>query len=307
MGDARADVELVRRGLARSRRQAAEILAAGRVTAGGRVVRKPSTPVAADAVLDVAADVRDPRYASRAGGKLAGALDALAADPAGRSVPDVVAGAWCLDLGASTGGFTDVLLRRGAAHVVALDVGHGQLVPELRADGRVTVIEGFNVRDLTAHHLDRAPDLVVGDLSFISLTLVVPAVAAVLPAGAPALLLVKPQFEVGRERLGSGGVVRDPALHADAVLSVVRAGAAHGLDARAVVPSPLPGPSGNREYFCWFERVPDADGAGRTLGAAAMEAGVARAVAWLPPGDGEPPAAPPVVHLAPAPTPGGAP
>ncbi len=306
MGDARADVELVRRGLARSRRQAAEILAAGRVTAGGRLVRKPSTPVAADAVLDVAADADDPRYASRAGGKLAGALDALAADPSGRSVPDVVADAWCLDLGASTGGFTDVLLRRGAAHVVALDVGHGQLVPELRADARVTVVEGFNVRDLTVDHLERAPDLVVGDLSFISLRLVVPAVAAVLPLGAPALLLVKPQFEVGRERLGSGGVVRDPALHVDAVLSVVRAGAAHGLAARAVVPSPLPGPSGNREYFCWFERVPADDGARRASDVAGAEAGVARAVAWLPPGDGEPPAVPPVVHLAPAPTPGGA-
>ncbi len=307
MADARADVELVRRGLARSRRHAAEIVAAGRVTVAGRAVLKPATPVPADAVLDVAAAAGDPSYASRAGGKLAGALDTLAADPAGRVVPDAVAGGWCLDLGASTGGFTDVLLRRGAAHVVALDVGHGQLVPELRADRRVTVVEGFNVRDLTAGDLERAPDLVVGDLSFISLTLVVPVVAAVLPAGAPALLLVKPQFEVGRERLGSGGVVRDPALHADAVLAVVRAASGHGLAARAVVPSPLPGPSGNREYFCWFERVAADHDAVRALDGPGVEAGVARAVAWLPPGEGEPPATPPVAHLAPAPTPGGAP
>jgi 23S rRNA (cytidine1920-2'-O)/16S rRNA (cytidine1409-2'-O)-methyltransferase len=302
MPDARADVELVRRGLARSRRHAAELVATGRVTADGRPVAKPSSPVAPAAALDVAPDPADPQYASRAGGKLAGALDALGADPVGRAVADAVPGAWCLDLGASTGGFTDVLLRRGAAHVVALDVGHDQLVPGLRADERVTVVEGFNVRDLTERDLARAPDLVVGDLSFISLTLVVPAVARVLATGAPALLLVKPQFEVGRERLGSGGVVRDPQLHAEAVLAVVRAGAGQGLAARAVVPSPLPGPSGNREYFCWLER------ATAPLAAEDVDVeAVARAVAWTPPGTDEPPATPPVVHLEHATTPRGAP
>ncbi len=299
MTDARADVELVRRGLARSRRHAAELVMAGRITADGRSVTKPSTPVAADATLEVAPDPADPAYASRAGGKLAAALAALAADPIGRAVPDSVDGAWCLDLGASTGGFTDVLLRRGAAHVVSLDVGHDQLVPELRADERVTVVERFNVRDLTGADLERAPDLVVGDLSFISLTLVLPVVAGVLPTGGPALMLVKPQFEVGRERLGSGGVVRDPQLHVDAILSVVDAGADHGLAAYAVVPSPLPGPSGNREYFCWFVRTSAAHGAGAEVAAA-----VARAVAWTPP-DGRP-SLPPVVHLNSAPTPRGA-
>jgi 23S rRNA (cytidine1920-2'-O)/16S rRNA (cytidine1409-2'-O)-methyltransferase len=302
MPDARADVELVRRGLARSRRHAADLVATGRVTADGRPVVKPSSPVAPGAALDVVTDPDDPQYASRAGAKLAGALDALAADPLGRAVTDVVPGAWCLDLGASTGGFTDVLLRRGAAHVIALDVGHDQLVPGLRADERVTVVEGFNVRDLTERDLARTPDLVVGDLSFISLTLVVPAVARVLGAGAPALLLVKPQFEVGRERLGSGGVVRDPALHAEAVVAVVRAGAEHGLAARAVVPSPLPGPSGNREYFCWFEC------AAAPIAAEDVDvAAVTRAVAWTPPAAEEPPVTPPVLHLEHATTPRGAP
>ncbi|AEG44121.1 TlyA family RNA methyltransferase [Isoptericola variabilis] len=306
MPDARTDVELVRRGLARSRRHAAQLVAAGRVRVDGAVVAKPAAPVPEGAALDVAPDPADPGYASRAGGKLAGALDALAADPAGRAVVQAVAGAWCLDLGASTGGFTDVLLRRGAEHVVALDVGHDQLVPVLREDERVTVVEGFNVRDLGPADLERAPDLVVGDLSFISLTLVLPAVAAVLPPGAPALLLVKPQFEVGRERLGSGGVVRDPALHADAVRAVLRAAVGHGLVPRAVVPSPLPGPSGNREFFCWFERAGAGTPPARTTDGAALDAAVARAVAWSPPAEAsaEPP---PVVALTAAPTSRGAP
>lgn len=300
MADARADVELVRRGLARSRRHAAELVAAGRVTADDRIVTKPSTPVSTDEILDVTPDPADPAYASRAGGKLAAALAALAADPIGRTVPDAVDGAWCLDLGASTGGFTDVLLRRGAAHVVSLDVGHDQLVPALRGDERVTVIERFNVRDLTARDLERAPDLVVGDLSFISLTLVLPVIAGVLPTGAPALMLIKPQFEVGRERLGSGGVVRDPQLHVDAILSVVDAASPHRLAAHAIVPSPLPGPSGNREYFCWFMRAPVVHEARAEVAAA-----VAHAVAWTLPDGGS--VLPPVVHLNSAPTSRGAP
>ncbi|MCA5893426.1 TlyA family RNA methyltransferase [Isoptericola sp. NEAU-Y5] len=260
MAPARADAELVRRGLARSRGAAAVLVAAGRVRVGDRVVTKPSTPVAPDAALAVVADADDPEYASRAGGKLAGALDALGADPVGRALTAAIPGARCLDLGASTGGFTDVLLRRGADQVTALDVGHDQLVDRLRADPRVTVVEGFNVRDLTASDLEGAPDVVVGDLSFISLTLVLGPLVAVLGPGSAALLLVKPQFEVGRERLGSGGVVRDPALHVEAVRTVALAAAARGLAPRAVVPSPLPGPSGNREYFCWFDApaTPDA-------------------------------------------------
>ena len=292
MPDARVDVELVRRGLARSRRHAADLIAAARVRVAGQPVVKPSIQVAPDASLDVVADPHETRYASRAGGKLADALDALAGDPRGRTVTDRIRGAWCLDLGASTGGFTDVLLRRGAAHVVALDVGHDQLVAELRSDPRVTVRERFNARDLTPDDLPRAADVVVGDLSFISLTMLVPVVARVLAPGAPAVLLVKPQFEVGRERLGSGGVVKDPALHVDAVRSVVGAAAAAGLVARAVVPSTLPGPSGNREYFCWVEH-PEARHADRAPADATVRAVVRAAVAWQP-GEGR---TPPVVHL----------
>ncbi|GAB4086218.1 hemolysin [Myceligenerans cantabricum] len=271
---ARVDAELVRRGLARSRRHAAELVASGRVSVGGLPVAKPSTAVAGDDEVTVSpGDAGEAEYASRAGLKLAGALDVL--DAAGPRI----SGRWCADLGASTGGFTDVLLRRGAEHVVAIDVGHGQLVERLRRDARVTVVEGRNVRELAPADLDRAPDLVTGDLSFISLTLVLPAVAAVLRPGGSALLLVKPQFEVGRERLGRGGVVRDPALHADAVTSVVRAAEHAGLRLRGIVPSPLPGPSGNREFFVWLatgDGAPAADG--RELAAA-----VSAAVVPVPP------------------------
>jgi 23S rRNA (cytidine1920-2'-O)/16S rRNA (cytidine1409-2'-O)-methyltransferase len=293
VGRRRLDAELVRRGLARSRAHAAELVRAGRVSVNGQVIAKPSALTPSDDTLDVLADPDDPSYASRAALKLAGALDALT--PAGpRDTREerglaAVDGAWCLDLGASTGGFTDVLLRHGAAHVVALDVGHDQLVPRLRADPRVTVVEGYNVRDLRRADLARSPDLVVGDLSFISLTLVVPAVAAVLDPGSPALLLVKPQFEVGRERLGSGGVVRDPTLRVTAVLDVVAAGTQSGLVARAIVPSPLPGPSGNREFFVLFERGEVSDGAtARERARTSAQA----AVAWTPDAHGE--AGPPV-------------
>lgn len=273
----RVDTELVRRGLARSRRHAAELVAAGRVSVTGRTVAKPSTPVTGADDLSVAPGA-DPehQFASRAALKLAGALDALARVPGS----PVVEGAFCADLGASTGGFTDVLLTRGARHVVAVDVGHDQLVPTLRADERVTVVEGCNVRDLTPGDLDQPPDLVVADLSFISLTLVLPAVAGVLRDGAQALLMVKPQFEVGRERLGRGGVVRDPVLHAQAVTAVVRAGERVGLRVRAVVPSALPGPSGNREFFVWLVR--DTGGSGGPADDGALAVAVARAVAWDP-------------------------
>ncbi|MCK9793864.1 TlyA family RNA methyltransferase [Isoptericola sp. 4D.3] len=300
--DLRLDAELVRRGLARSRRQAVELIDAGRVRLDGRVASKPSTAVPAEAPVTVVADPKDPGYASRAGGKLAGALDALRADPEGRDLVSSIDGGWCLDVGASTGGFTDVLLRRGARHVVALDVGHDQLVPGLRADDRVTVVEGFNLRDLTPADLERTPDVVVGDLSFISLTLVLGPLAAVLGPASHLLLLVKPQFEVGRERLGSGGVVRDPGLHAQAVHGVLRAAATHGLVARAVVPSPLPGPSGNREFFCWL-RPSTAAAAATDADRAATEgdAAVAAAVAWRPGDPDAPPSVPPVLTIGGAP------
>ncbi|WP_350224556.1 TlyA family RNA methyltransferase [Promicromonospora sp. MEB111] len=282
----RVDAELVRRGLARSRRHAAELVASGRVTVAGRAVVKPSSAVSDGDEVSVAPGA-DPEheYASRAALKLVGALDALAHVPGG----PVVEGAFCADLGASTGGFTDVLLRRGAAHVVAVDVGHDQIVPALRDDDRVTVVEGLNVRDLTPGDLARAPDLVVADLSFISLTVVLPAVAAVLRPWAQALLMVKPQFEVGRERLGSGGVVRDRALHAEAVTTVLRAAEGLGLLARAVVPSPLPGPSGNREFFVWLTPAGATDWTpGDDL---ALAAAVETAVGWDP-AHGEPAARP---------------
>ncbi|CAL8976893.1 16S/23S rRNA (cytidine-2'-O)-methyltransferase TlyA [Cellulomonas sp. T2.31MG-18] len=240
---ARVDVELVRRGLARSRGDAGQLIAAGRVRLDGSRVVRASAAVEPERVLVVEPDAQDPGYASRAGHKLAGALDVW------QSQGVAVAGRRCLDAGASTGGFTDVLLRRGAASVVAVDVGHGQLRPELRSDPRVDVREGVNVRDLVAGDVQPPPELVVADLSFISLRLVVPPLSAVAAPGADLVLLVKPQFEVGRERLGSGGVVRSPALRRDAVLGVLEAADAADLTPVDLLRSVLPGPSGNVEYL----------------------------------------------------------
>ena len=261
----RLDAELVRRGLARSRQHADELLRAGRVTVSGAVAGKPATQVDPAAPIVVSTDDDDPGYASRGGHKLAGALDAFATDGLTASGRDA------LDAGASTGGFTDVLLRRGARHVVAVDVGYGQLVWALQNDARVTVLDRQNVRDLVPDLLPYRPELVVGDLSFISLRLVLPALRAVATQEADLVLMVKPQFEVGRERLGSGGVVRDPALRAWAVTSVAEAATPLRLGVRGVVASPLPGPSGNVEYFLWLrEGAPPLD-AGHL--AAAVEEG----------------------------------
>jgi 23S rRNA (cytidine1920-2'-O)/16S rRNA (cytidine1409-2'-O)-methyltransferase len=244
----RLDAELVRRGLARSREQAGELVAAGRVSVSGRPAAKAATQVdPADPIL-VEQDDDDPGYASRGGHKLAGALEAFAA----ADEPLSVQGRDCLDAGASTGGFTDVLLRRGAARVIAVDVGYGQLVWKLQQDERVTVLDRTNVRELTPEQLPYRPGLVVGDLSFISLRLVLPALVACAETGADLVLMVKPQFEVGRDRLGSGGVVRDPALRAQAVRDVAEAAARLGHGVLGVVASPLPGPSGNVEYFLWL-------------------------------------------------------
>ena len=250
----RLDAELVRRGLARSREHAAGLIADGRVTVGGSVATKPATAVETAAALVVRDDVDDPGWASRGAGKLVGALDAFG--PRGLAVE----GRRCLDAGASTGGFTDVLLRRGAREVVAVDVGYGQLVWALRTDPRVAVHDRVNVRSLTAETIGGPVDLVVADLSFISLALVLDALVACTVPGGDLVPMVKPQFEVGRDRLGSGGVVRDPALRASAVLDVVAAARARGLVLRDVVASPLPGPSGNVEYFCWLRRPDDTDG-----------------------------------------------
>lgn len=242
----RLDAELVRRGIARSREHAGSLVEAGLVSVAGRLATKPATQVDPAAAILVAADGGDPGYASRGGHKLAGALDHFAA--AGLAVD----GRRCLDAGASTGGFTDVLLRRGAAHVLAVDVGYGQLRWELRQDQRVTVLERTNVRELRPEQVAPAPDLVVADLSFISLRLVLPALVACATPYADHVLMVKPQFEVGRERLGSGGVVRDADARADAVRSVADAALQLGLGALGVVASELPGPSGNVEYFLWL-------------------------------------------------------
>jgi 23S rRNA (cytidine1920-2'-O)/16S rRNA (cytidine1409-2'-O)-methyltransferase len=239
---ARLDAELVRRGLARSREQAAELVAAGRVKVGGTTATKPATAVepATPLLVELPAG---PSYVSRGGHKLAGALDAFGYDPAGKRV---------LDAGASTGGFTDVLLRRGAAHVVAADVGYGQLAWSLQTDERVSVLDRTNVRALEPKQVGEPVDLVVADLSFIPLGLVLPSLVRCCRPGADLLPMVKPQFEVGREQLPSGGVVREPALRAEAVRGVARSAAELGLGVRAVTASPLPGPSGNVEYFLWL-------------------------------------------------------
>jgi 23S rRNA (cytidine1920-2'-O)/16S rRNA (cytidine1409-2'-O)-methyltransferase len=239
---ARLDAELVRRGLARSREHAAELIAAGRVVAGGQTAGKPATGVDAGTPV-VVIDDAGPSYASRGGHKLAGALDAFGYDPTGKRA---------LDAGASTGGFTDVLLQRGAAHVVAVDVGYGQLAWSLQSDERVTVIDRTNVRTLAPDVVGPPVDLVVADLSFIPLGLVLPALLSCCASDADLLPMVKPQFEVGKERLPAGGVVRDPEHRADAVRRVAEQAAGLGLGVRAVTASPLPGPSGNVEYFLWL-------------------------------------------------------
>jgi 23S rRNA (cytidine1920-2'-O)/16S rRNA (cytidine1409-2'-O)-methyltransferase len=244
---ARLDAELVRRGLARSREQAGELVAAGLVAVAGQPAAKPATQVTRDAPITVE-QPGEPAYVSRGGHKLAGALAAF--EPAGL----VVRGRNCLDAGASTGGFTDVLLRAGAAHVVAADVGYGQLAWSLRTDPRVTVLDRVNVRALGQLSLTPVPGLVVADLSFISLTLVLPALQASAAPDADFVLLVKPQFEVGKGRVGAGGVVRDTTDRSDAIKKVCEAAAQLGLGIQGITASPLPGPAGNVEYFLWLRR-----------------------------------------------------
>lgn len=246
MDSVRLDVELVNRGLARSRNRAARLITDAKVSVNGSPVRKPSLPVLDSDQIAIADPDGSESWASRASYKLARALDSIG--------PDLiqVSGKNCLDVGASTGGFTDVLLRRDAAHVVALDVGHDQLIPELRLDNRVTVVEGYNARELRAKDLPYIPEIVVCDVSFISLKLLLAPLAKCANESTNLLLMVKPQFEVGKENLGSGGVVRDPGLQASAVLDVARSASELGLITRAVIPSALPGPHGNKEFFLWF-------------------------------------------------------
>ena len=234
----RLDRELVRRGLAPSREAASAAIRAGRVLVAGAVASKPSALVSPADPLALAGPAR--RWASRGGDKLAPVLDRLGVAATGRR---------CLDAGASTGGFTDVLLAAGAAEVIAVDVGYGQLDLSLRQDPRVRVLDRTNVRGLTAELVGGPVDLTVADLSFISLRLVVPVLASLTRRDGDLLLLVKPQFEAGRGAVGRGGVVRDPAVRAAAVRGVVVAAAAEGLGVAGVCPSPLPGPAGNLELF----------------------------------------------------------
>jgi 23S rRNA (cytidine1920-2'-O)/16S rRNA (cytidine1409-2'-O)-methyltransferase len=264
----RLDSELVRRGLARSRGHAAELVATGRVLVDGRVARKQAQQVAAATSVEVVPGP-GPDYVGRGAHKLAGVLDELeAAEPPGVRVD----GLRCLDAGASTGGFTQVLLERGARQVLAVDVGHDQLAPALREDPRVLDLSGTTVRGLTPSAIGGPVDLVVGDLSFISLTMVLQDLRSLVRGTGELVLLVKPQFEVGRERLGSGGVVRDPDLRHQAVHRVCVAAVDEGLALRAVRASRWPGPSGNVEYFVWLAPtlpasaapVPRQDGPGQS-------------------------------------------
>ncbi|MGH3321941.1 MAG: TlyA family RNA methyltransferase [Streptosporangiaceae bacterium] len=245
----RLDTELVRRGLARSRDQATSIIAAGRVRVGGNPASKPATQVevGAQIVVDPGDEATgETTYVSRGGCKLAGALSVFG--PRGLAVD----GRRCLDAGASTGGFTDVLLRAGASHVLAVDVGYGQLAWSLRTDPRVTVLERTNVRHLSPDVAGAPAGVVVADLSFISLRLVLPALRGCAHADADYVLLVKPQFEVGKGQVARGGVVREPHKRAGVIRDVAAGAAANGLGVLGVTASPLRGPAGNVEYFLWL-------------------------------------------------------
>ena len=241
----RLDAELVRRELARSRENAVELIAAGKVLVNGIPATKAATQV--DSQISITLKDEQAEFVSRGGHKLAGALDHFA----NLVVADKVA----LDAGASTGGFTDVLLKRGVKKVVAADVGYGQLAWQLQSDNRVKILDRVNVRSLTKEQVAEEIDLVVADLSFISLKIVLPALIAVAKDDADFLIMVKPQFEVGKEKLGAGGVVRDAALRKEAVAAVAAAAFSLGLGCFGVVASPLPGPSGNVEYFLWLSKA----------------------------------------------------
>jgi 23S rRNA (cytidine1920-2'-O)/16S rRNA (cytidine1409-2'-O)-methyltransferase len=238
MSKARLDMLLVDRGLAPSRERARALILAGQVTVNGQVVSKAGTPIATDALVELAAP--DHPYVGRGGVKLAGALDSFGIDVTGRRA---------LDIGASTGGFTDVLLQRGAASVIALDVGHGQLDWRLRNDSRVAVRESVNARTLSAADLPYAPDLVTIDVAFISLRHILPRLPAIVTPGAEIVALVKPQFEAGRDQVGSGGLVTDPAIHEAVLAAVTQAATDVGFTRIAMAPSTITGATGNQEFF----------------------------------------------------------
>lgn len=269
----RLDAELVRRGLARSRDHASDLIAQGRVTVQGVRATKPATGVTTDVALVVMSDPEQPDYVSRGGHKLAGALAAFAEHELD------VRDKRCLDAGASTGGFTDVLLRHGAREVVAVDVGYGQLAWSLQSDERVEVHDRTNIRDLALEQIGERVDVVVGDLSFISLGLVLDPLLGVMHEDGALALMVKPQFEVGKDRVGKGGVVRDLDLRTEAVTSIADLAATRGWGAQAVTVSPLPGPSGNVEFFLLLRKQP------ATIGVEQIRAEVERTASLGAPGE----------------------
>jgi 23S rRNA (cytidine1920-2'-O)/16S rRNA (cytidine1409-2'-O)-methyltransferase len=243
----RLDVALVERGLLESREKAARVILAGDVLVDGQRVDKAGALVTPGAKLEL---VARPRFVSRGGDKLAHALATFGIEPRGRVA---------IDVGASTGGFTHCLLEQGAVKVYAVDVGHGQLDAKLRADGRVVVMEKTNARNLPVDSFPEAPDLATVDISFISLEKVLPSVFGVLTSQGEAVVLVKPQFEIGKGQVGKGGVVRDGSHHRAVIARVARFAVLHGWHVRGVTASPLKGPKGNREFFLLLTRT------GRTL------------------------------------------
>ncbi len=261
----RLDVALVERGLLESREKAARVILAGDVLVDGQRVDKAGAMVTPGAKLEL---VARPRFVSRGGDKLAHALATFAIEPRGRVA---------IDVGASTGGFTHCLLEQGAVKVYAVDVGHGQLDAKLRSDGRVVVMEKTNARNLPVDSFPESPDLATVDISFISLEKVLPSVFGVLTSQGEAVVLVKPQFEVGKGQVGKGGVVRDGSHHRAVIARVARFAVLHGWHVRGVTASPLKGPKGNREFFLLLTKT------GRTL--TDLDALITRVAA-----EGEPPA-----------------
>lgn len=263
----RLDAELVRRGLARSREHASELIAAGLVSVQGRIAEKPATQITTDQAILISQNA-ERTWVSRGARKLLSALDEF--EPLGLDLH----GARVLDAGASTGGFTEVALERGAREVIAVDVGYGQLAWALQSDPRVIVKDRTNIRHLTLDDIGGAVDVVVSDLSFISLTLVMEPLIGLIRADGDMVLMIKPQFEVGKEQLGKNGVVREPDLHIQAVRDVCRAAYVARWGTVALAPSQVPGPAGNVEFFAWFRR--DADPASEDM--------IAEAVAKAPGG-----------------------
>lgn len=242
-GRIRLDQLLLLRGLAESREQAQRLIRAGEVSVAGQRADKPGREFPEDAPVAVRAP---PRFVSRGGEKLEAAFECFALD---------VRGKVCLDIGASTGGFTDCLLQHGAARVYALDVGRGQLHPRLAADPRVVVMDDFNARNLTPRDLPESPAFATADVSFISLRHILRPLFEVLTSSGEAVTLIKPQFEAGRAQVGRGGVVRDEAVRQAVIAEIRRFGEALGFVWQGVCPSPLRGPAGNVEYLAWWKKT----------------------------------------------------